>query len=534
MLIGTSGAPTSSLCSMANAGRASAAAPRPLRVTASTRASGGASSRKRPGERVDRAARRPRPRSTHLRCRCARTRTSPSSTARRIHERAESDALHRARDAESPCAPSDVHQQMRGSGSPTSMSTIRVPPNVVRSTTMPSGSAAISPIDGRRSPERVRAHRRQRRRRPRRAPRRRRPCPRWRRTAGRCRAGRRRRRTAGATGKVSARRARRRRWRRCASSLHTVPTPPRVGSRSQRVSGAAASSASTRPLTGAVSERMSASRARSPRASITAMPWSPMVPDTSTVARPHQLGPEHASRRDQADAGRRDEEPSAAPVPTTLVSPVTIAHPRGGSRLGHVGDDAAQLVDREALFDHERRGQPRRPAALHGDVVDRAVHGEVPDRAAREPSRGDDVRVGAERQAVAAGQPERRRVRERAVLGADEGIEEDGVDERGRGLPAGAVGERDHFVGEPRTAAAERGDAVEDRSLASARVGASRQPRAATADGEALLDRRPQRERQRALGLLDAVNAVGARRRGSGRRRRSVPSRHRRSRRGRS
>ena len=37
-------------------------------------------------------------------------------------------------------------QQMRGSGSPTSMSTIRVPPKLVSSTTMASGSATISPI----------------------------------------------------------------------------------------------------------------------------------------------------------------------------------------------------------------------------------------------------------------------------------------------------------------------------------------------------------------------------------------------------
>ncbi len=37
-------------------------------------------------------------------------------------------------------------QQMRGSGSPTSMSTIRVPPNVVRSTTMPGGVEWIRPM----------------------------------------------------------------------------------------------------------------------------------------------------------------------------------------------------------------------------------------------------------------------------------------------------------------------------------------------------------------------------------------------------
>ena len=38
--------------------------------------------------------------------------------------------------------------------------------------------------------------------------------------------------------------------------------------------------------------------------------------------------------------------PSAAPRPTTLVSPVTIVTPAARGRVGHVGDDAAQLVDR--------------------------------------------------------------------------------------------------------------------------------------------------------------------------------------------
>ena len=55
-----------------------------------------------------------------------------------------------------------VHQQIRGSGSPTSMSTIRVPPKLVRSTTMPSGSAAISPTAAAAAPDGCGAHRRQR------------------------------------------------------------------------------------------------------------------------------------------------------------------------------------------------------------------------------------------------------------------------------------------------------------------------------------------------------------------------------------
>ena len=60
---------------------------------------------------------------------------------------------------------------------------------------------------------------------------------------------------------------------------------------------------------GAVSERMSASRARSPRASITAMPWSPIVPDTSTTSPGcTSSGPSDAPGGDHADAGGRDVE----------------------------------------------------------------------------------------------------------------------------------------------------------------------------------------------------------------------------------
>ena len=94
------------------------------------------------------------------------------------------------------------------------------------------------------------------------------------------------------------------------------------------------------------------------------------------------------------------------------------------------------------------------------------------------------------------------------MIGADELIEEDGVDEGGRGLPAGSVGQRDDIVGEPWTAAAERRDAVEHRRFAGG-VGRCRQPRSATDDGEAILHRGPQGERQGPLRLLDAVHALG-------------------------
>ena len=112
------------------------------------------------------------------------------------------------------------------------------------------------------------------------------------------------------------------------SSLATVPTPPRVASRIHRVDGAAASSASTSSCTGAVSEAMSASMARSPRANMTAIPCSPIVPDSTT------LSPACTRLRDSClPSGMTPTPavemytPSAAPLPTTFVSPVTICTP---------------------------------------------------------------------------------------------------------------------------------------------------------------------------------------------------------------
>ena len=87
-----------------------------------------------------------------------------------------------------------------GRGSPTSRSTIRVPPNDVFSSTSPGGSSRTWPMTAALLAERVgaqRGHRARRRRRPARP----RPAgPRRRRTAGRCRAARRRRGPRGGPG----------------------------------------------------------------------------------------------------------------------------------------------------------------------------------------------------------------------------------------------------------------------------------------------------------------------------------------------
>ena len=125
--------------------------------------------------------------------------------------------------------------------------------------------------------------------------------------------------------------------------------------------------------------------------------------DEHPVARPHLFRSEHTSCWDQPDPCRRDVQPVGGARSDDLRVAGHDAHTGGRGGLSHVGDDGVQLGDREALLDHEGRGERHRPPALDGDVVHRSVHGQVPDRATREPSRRHDERVGAERQTLSAG-----------------------------------------------------------------------------------------------------------------------------------
>ena len=93
-----------------------------------------------------------------------------------------------------------------------------------------------------------------------------------------------------------------------ASSLSAVATPPRVGSRIQRTPLAHAPiSASTNGHTERVSERRSASRSSSPRASRIVIPWSPIGPLSSTLSPARtERGSSVEPLVHRADAERRD------------------------------------------------------------------------------------------------------------------------------------------------------------------------------------------------------------------------------------
>ena len=95
--------------------------------------------------------------------------------------------------------------------------------------------------------------------------------------------------------------------------MATTPSPP------------AARTASTRPFSGATSERSSSSgpHASSCRLAITAMPWSPRVPLTriSSPGRSVQSRTGARPSRTKPMAALESTMPSSSPRPSTLVSP---------------------------------------------------------------------------------------------------------------------------------------------------------------------------------------------------------------------
>jgi hypothetical protein len=113
-----------------------------------------------------------------------------------------------------------------------------------------------------------------------------------------------------------------------AISLSADERPPRVGSRRTRTSGSTASTAPTRPLSACVSEAISTSNSRPSRTLMIATPWSPIGPDRITtspgLARSADGPTPSGTRPIPAVFTKRR---SAAPRPTTFVSPVTIRAP---------------------------------------------------------------------------------------------------------------------------------------------------------------------------------------------------------------
>ena len=288
------------------------------------------------------------------------------------------------------------------------------------------------------------------RRRPPRARRRRRARPRSRRTWGRCRGSRRRRRPQAAPARAASRTtiatpdA-------CASSFSADATPPRVASRRQRSEGpTASSSASTAGQSERVSDSTGASSSNSPRASMTAVPCSPIGPETR-IRSPgrSELGESEARGSMRPSPVVVTYIESQLPRSTTFVSPAMISTPAAARRAAIASTSARRSsAERPSSSTSESVSASGR-APGHREVVDGAVDGELADRAAGEADRLDDEAVGRQREAV-----DHAGVAELAQRVAAEGGHEEPVHERLRRLAAGAVRHRD--LGVPGSAPAAR------------------------------------------------------------------------------
>ena len=208
-----------------------------------------------------------------------------------------------------------------------------------------------------------------------------------------------------------------------------------------------------RPATAsACRTRSSASSSNSPRASMIAVPCSPIGPESEDRGRPGA-----ARRATSARAGRARPTPvvqtyipSAWPRSTTFVSPATISTPAAARRARRSPRPrrAASSASRPSSR-IERQRQRQRPRARHGEVVDRAVDRQLADRAAGEADRLDDEAVGRQREAAPSTRRRRRRPARRACRDAERRHEQ-ALDQRLRRLAAGAVGHRDALVAELR------------------------------------------------------------------------------------
>ena len=198
-----------------------------------------------------------------------------------------------------------------------------------------------------------------------------------------------------------------------------------------------------------------------------AVPWSPIVPETMIRSPGRRPAGESDARASTAPDARRAE--------VHLVGVAAL------DDLGVAGDDLARRPTRRrrAIASTSARSTSAgRPSSstidrlsasgrAPGDreVVDRAVDRQLADRAAREADRLDHEAVGRERDVDAADR-ERAGVGERRERGRAEGGDEQALDQRLRGLAAGAVGHRDVLVLEPRALGARGLDDPEDPLLA--------------------------------------------------------------------
>ncbi len=193
----------------------------------------------------------------------------------------------------------------------------------------------------------------------------------------------------------------------CAAiSFSELETPPRVGSRRQRMAvsaGDAASMAATRLCSAAESLTISVSNSSPSRL---AKNRDAVIADGSAqdhpVARAGLAGGQTHAVRHDADAGGVDEQAVALAALDNLGVAGDDGDAGRGRCFGHRRCDQAQGLGGKAFFKNEPGAQKQRPRAAHREIVHGAMHGERSDVAAGEKQRLDHERIGGEGDASAA------------------------------------------------------------------------------------------------------------------------------------
>ena len=173
----------------------------------------------------------------------------------------------------------------------------------------------------------------------------------------------------------------------------------RVAQAAQAGAGVRRAARRPRATAGACRTRSSAPSSNSPRASMIAVPCSPIGPETRIRSPGRSAAGESAARG------------STWPMPVVqmyivvglaALDDLRVAgddrHAGGARRRGDRLDLGAQHLGLQALLEDQRQRQRERPRAGHREVVDGAVDRELADRAAGEADRLDDEAVGRHRQ----------------------------------------------------------------------------------------------------------------------------------------
>ena len=169
--------------------------------------------------------------------------------------------------------------------------------------------------------------------------------------------------------------------------------------------------------------------------------------DQHLIAGPTLRAAQLHARRQRSHAARVDEHAVAMATVDHLRVARHQRHARLASALRHGGADALEVLDGEALLQHEAHAQVAGRRAACGHIVHRAAHGKPPDVAAGKEMGRHHEAVRGERQPFAR----RRRGQHRGIVAAQQlfariSSEEHIVDDALHHRPAAAVPQHDRGI----------------------------------------------------------------------------------------